>query len=173
MNIKIDDKPIDSINFLHPGRTAKLIIEGKDAGYFGEIHPKLILEKKSLKKVYLFSINNANLLGASTRKNRWIPIFKKYPTVPKIERDINFVFSKKFLISEITSQIRKTGKNLLEDVNLLDIFEDTKFGDDYISYTFRLSYRDKEKTLLDSDIKSIHSSIISKVEKCFKTKLRD
>ncbi len=88
-------------------------------------------------------------------------------------KGIYFVFSKKFLISEITSQIRKTGKNLLEDVNLLDVFEDTKFGDDHISYTFRLSYRDKDKTLLDSDITSIHLNIISNVEKCFNTKLRD
>jgi len=173
LNIKIEDNPTDSIDFLHPGRTAKLIIEGKDAGYFGEIHPKLILEKKSLKKVYLFKINVSNLLVASTRKNKWIPIYKQYPIVPKMERDINFVFSKKFLISDITSEIRKTGKNLLEDVYLIDVFDDIKFGEDYISYTFRLSYRDKEKTLLDSDIKSIHSSIISKVEKSFNTKLRD
>jgi len=173
LNIKIDDKPTDSIDFLHPGRTAKLIIEGKDAGYFGEIHPKLILDKKSLKKVYLFNINVSKLMRASTRKNKWIPIYKQYPIVPKMERDINFVFSKKFLISDITSQIRKTGKNLLEDVYLLDVFEDTKFGDDYISYTFRLSYRDKDKTLLDSDITSIHSNIISNVEKCFNTKLRN
>ncbi len=172
LNIKVDDKPTDNIDFLHPGRTAKLIIEGKDAGYFGEIHPKLILEKKSLKKVYLFSINVAKLLGASTRKNKWIPIFKQYPIVPKIERDINFVFSKKFLISDITSHIRKTGKNLLEDVNLIDVFEDIKLGKDQISYTFRLTYRDKDKTLLESDITSIHSNIISNVEKCFNTELR-
>jgi len=173
LNIKIEDKPTDSIDFLHPGRTAKIVIEGKDAGYFGEIHPKLILEKKSLKKVYLFNINVSNLLRASTRKNKWIPIYEQYPIVPKMERDINFVFSKKFLISEIISQIRKTGKNLLEDVNLIDVFEDTKIGDDHISYTFRLSYRDKDKTLLDSDITSIHSNIISNVEKCFNTKLRN
>ena len=172
LNIKVDDKPTNSIDFLHPGRTAKLFIEGKDAGYFGEIHPKLILDKTALKKVYLFSINVANLLGASTRKNKWIPIYKQYPIVPKMERDINFIFSKEHLISEITSEIRKTGKNLLEDVNLIDVFEDINFGEDFISYTFRLSYRDKDKTLLDSDISSIHSNIVSKVEKRFNTKLR-
>ncbi len=172
LNIKVDDKPTNSIDFLHPGRTAKLFIEGKDAGYFGEIHPKLILDKTALKKVYLFSINVANLLGASTRKNKWIPIYKQYPIVPKMERDINFIFNKEHLISEITSEIRKTGKNLLEDVNLIDVFKDINFGEDYISYTFRLSYRDKDKTLLDSDISSIHSNIVSKVEKRFNTKLR-
>ncbi len=172
LNIKVDDKPTNSIDFLHPGRTAKLFIEGKDAGYFGEIHPKLILDKTALKKVYLFSINVPNLLGASTRKNKWIPIYKQYPIVPKMERDINFIFSKEYLISEITSEIKKTGKNLLEDVNLIDVFEDINFGEDFISYTFRLSYRDKDKTLLDSDISSIHSNIVSKVEKRFNTKLR-
>ncbi len=172
LNIKVDDKPTNSIDFLHPGRTAKLFIEGKDAGYFGEIHPKLILDKTALKKVYLFSINVANLLCASTRKNKWIPIYKQYPIVPKMERDINFIFSKEHLISEITSEIRKTGKNLLEDVNLIDVFKDINFGEDFISYTFRLSYRDKDKTLLDSDISSIHSNIVSKVEKRFNTKLR-
>ena len=172
LKIKIEDKPTNSIDFLHPGRTAKLFIEGKDAGYFGEIHPKIILENKPLKKVYIFSINVAILLEAGTRNNKWLPIFKQYPIVPKMERDINFVFSKKYLIRDILLQIRKTGKNLLEDVNLIDVFEDIKLGDDYVSYTFRLTYRDKDKTLLDSDIKSIHSSIISKIENSFDTKLR-
>ena len=172
LKIKIEDKPTNSIDFLHPGRTAKLFIEGKDAGYFGEIHPKIILENKPLKKVYIFSINVAILLEAGTRNNKWLPIFKQYPIVPKMERDINFVFSKKYLIRDILLQIRKTGKNLLEDVNLIDVFEDIKLGDDYVSYTFRLTYRDKDKTLLDSDIKSIHSSIISKIENSFNTKLR-
>ena len=173
LNININDKPSNVIDFLHPGRAAKLLIEGKDAGYFGEIHPKLILEKKSLKNVYIFSLNIASLLSASTRKNKWIPLYKQYPVVPKMERDINFIFSKKYLISQITSEIRKTGKNLLEDVNLIDVFEDTNLGEDFISYTFRLSYRDKDKTLLDSDISLIHSNIISNVEKSFETKLRN
>ena len=172
LNIKIDDRPTDSIDYLHPGRTAKLFIEGKDAGYFGEIHPKLLLDKKALKKIYLFSINIPMLLGAATRKNKWIPVYKQYPIVPKMERDINFIFSKKYLINEITSQIRKAGKNLLEDVDLIDVFEDDNLGEDNISYTFRLSYRDKDKTLLDSDISTIHSNIISNVEKIFNTTLR-
>ena len=173
LNIKINDQPSNSFDFLHPGRTAKLFIEGKVAGYFGEIHPKFIFEKKALKKIYLFSLNVSNLLMASTRKNKWIPIYKQFPIVPKMERDINFIFNKKYLISEITSEIRKTGKNLLEDVNLIDVFEDANIGEDFISYTFRLSYRDKDKTLLDTDISSIHSNIVSKIEKCFNTNLRN
>ncbi len=173
LNLKIEDKPTDSIDFLHPGRCAKLFTEGNDIGYFGEIHPKLISNKKSLKKIYLFSIKIKNILKASTRKNKWIPIYSQYPTVPKIDRDINFIFNKKYLVSEIISQIKKSGKKLLENVNLIDIYEDDNFGNEFISYTFRLSYRDLTKTLLDSDIADLHKNIVSIIEDKFSTKLRD
>ena len=172
LNIKIEDKPTDSIHFLHPGRSSRLFVEGNDIGYFGEIHPKLISDKKVLKKMYLFSLKIKNTLKASTRKNKWIPIYKQFPTVPKIERDINFIFSKEFLVSEILSEIKKSGKKLLEEVNLIDVYEDNKLGKGFISYTFRLSYRDAQKTLLDSEIVELHENIIEIIENKFSTKLR-
>ncbi len=173
LNLKIEDKPTDSLDFLHPGRCSKLFTEGKEVGYFGEIHPNLISDKKALKKIYLFSIKINNILKASTRKNKWIPIYSQYPTVPKMERDINFIFNKKYLVSEIISLIKKSGKKLLEDVILIDIYDDNNFGKEYISYTFRLSYRDSERTLLDSDITDLHENIIKVIEDKFATKLRD
>ena len=173
LNISIEDKATDSIEFLHPGRSAKLFIEGKEAGYFGEIHPKLIKERKSLKKIFIFNLKVSYILDACTRKNKLIPVYKQFPIVPKMERDINFIFNKKYLINEIILQIRKSGKKLLEEVNLIDIFEDVNIGKEYISYTFRLSYRDSEKTLLDSDITKLHSNIISSIEDKFNTKLRE
>ncbi|ABM72159.1 Phenylalanyl-tRNA synthetase beta chain [Prochlorococcus marinus str. MIT 9515] len=172
LNISIEDKPTDSIDFLHPGRTAKLFTEGKEVGYFGEIHPKLVSNKKALKKMYLFSLKIPNILNACTRKNKWIPVYKQFPTVPKMERDINFIFNKKYLVNEIVSQIKKSGKKLLEEVNLIDVYDDNSFGNDFISYTFRLSYRDSEKTLLDSDIVDLHENIVEIIEKKFSTKLR-
>ncbi len=172
LNLSIEDKPTKTIDFLHPGKTSILFTEGNEVGYFGEIHPKLISEKKALKKLYLFSLKINNILKASTRKNKWIPVYRQYPTVPKMERDINFIFNKKYLVSEIVSQIKKSGKKLLEDVNLIDVYDDNNFGKEFISYTFRLSYRDSEKTLLDSDITNIHEGIVDAIEEKFLTKLR-
>ncbi len=173
LNLKIEDKSTETIDFLHPGRSTLLFTEGNEIGYFGEIHPKLISDKKALNKIYLFSLKINNILEASTRKNKWIPIYKQFPTVPKIERDINFIFNKKYSVSEIISQIKQSGKKLLEDVNLIDVYDDNSFGNKFTSYTFRLSYRDSEKTLLDSDIAVLHESIVKKIEKQFSTHLRD
>ena len=90
-----------------------------------------------------------------------------------MERDINFIFNKKYLVSEIISQIKKSGKKLLEDVNLIDVYDDSSFDKELISYTFSLSYRDSEKTLLDSDIAVLHDSIVEVIENKFSTKLRE
>ncbi len=172
LKISVIDKTTDKFDFLHPGRTALLLIEGKESGYFGQIHPKYNIDKNSLKNIYLFSIKLSNITEACTRKNKWNPIFLNYPTVPKIDRDINFIFKKKYCINEIITDIRKTGKKLLEDVNLVDIYSDESLGKDNISYTFRLSYRDNNKTLMDSDISEINSNIISKIETKFSAKIR-
>ena len=46
----------------------------------------------------------------------------------------------------------------MEDVNLIDVYDDDDFGKEFISYTFRLSYRDPDKTFLDTDIASLHNN---------------
>ena len=172
LKISIVDKTTEKFDFLHPGRSALLFIEGKESGYFGQIHPKFYIGKNVNKNIYLFSIKLTNISEACTRKNKWNPQFKNYPTVPKIERDINFIFNKKFFINDILTFIKKSGKKLLEDVNLVDIYSDESLGEDNISYTFRLSYRDHNKTLKDSDITELNLSIISNIEKKYTAKIR-
>ena len=172
LRISVIDKHTEKIKFLHPGRTALLFIEGKESGYFGQIHPKYSMEKFSHKNIYLFSINLQNISEACIRKNKWNPVFKTYPTVPKIKRDINLIFNKKYLINEIITSIRKSGKKLLEDVNLVDIYSDESLGKDNISYTFRLTYRDQNKTLKDTDINDLNNNIISNIEKKYSAKIR-
>ena len=90
-----------------------------------------------------------------------------------MDRDINLIFNKQYLIAEIISHIKKSGKSLLEEVNLIDIFVDENLGKDFISYTFRLTYRDSEKTLLESDIAKIHTNILTSLESKYKAKLRN
>ena len=172
LKISIIDKTTDKIDFLHPGRTALLFIEGKESGYFGQIHPRYNMEKNFPKNIYLFSIKLSIISEACTRKNTWNPVFKTYPIVPKIERDINLIFNKKYLINEIITSIRRNGKKLLEDVNLVDIYSDESLGKDNISYTFRLSYRDSNKTLKDSDISELNANIIANIESKYKAKIR-
>ena len=60
----------------------------------------------------------------------------------------------------------------MEDVNLVDIYSDESLGKDNISYTFRLTYRDQNKTLKDTDINDLNNNIISNIEKKYSAKIR-
>ena len=172
LNVSVTDKPTNKYKYLHPGRNSILIIEGREAGYFGQINPKFIADKRSLRNIYLFSIDIDKLLMAATRTNKWTPTFKDYPIVPKIERDINFIFSKEYLVSDILHTIKKLGKTILEEVKLIDIYNDDNLGEKFISYTFRLSYRDKEKTLVENDVAEVNELIIKNIENKFSATLK-
>ena len=60
----------------------------------------------------------------------------------------------------------------MEDVNLVDIYSDESLGKDNISYTFRLSFRDQNKTLKDSDVSELNAEIISNIENKYSAKIR-
>ena len=101
-----------------------------------------------------------------------IPIYKNYPTVPKSNRDINLIFNRKYTISEILNHIRKSGKKIMENVSLIDIYTDESLGLNNVSYTFRLSYRNPDKTLTEVEITEVHENIIKSIENKFSAKLK-
>ena len=77
-----------------------------------------------------------------------------------------------YFVEDIISHIKKTGKKILEDVLLIDIYSDENIGKDNINYTFRLIYRDIAKTLKDSDIQETHIKLLKSVESKYSSKQR-
>ena len=172
LGIEISDKQLNKMEFMHPGRTCELFLEGKSIGFFGQIHPSLS-EKYDLKdESYLFNIDYDSLIKATTRKSNWTRIYKEYPTVPSMERDIAIIHSKKYSSSEIINLIKKSGRPLLEKVELIDRYEGSSIPKESISQAFRLRYRDTKKTLAEEDINPIHEKIRKALKEKLKAELR-
>ena len=167
LDIEITDKQQKNKLFMHPGRTSELFVEGKSIGFFGQIHPSLSEKYDVIKETYLFNLDFASLLKAATRKSNWTKLFKEYPTVPSMERDIALIHSKKYSSLEIINLIKKSGRPLLEKVELIDRYEGSSIPEDSISQAFRIRYRDTKKTLVEEDINPIHE----KIRKALKEKL--
>ena len=69
--------------------------------------------------------------------------------------------------------IRELGGDLIEEVSLLDKFENqAKFGADKISYTYRIIYRSTEKTLETAEIEPIQNKITEETKKQFRAEIR-
>ena len=99
--------------------------------------------------------------------------FKEVSKYPPITRDISFVVAKDFVPNNYFDLIRDLGGNLVEEVALLDHYDDaTKFGSDKTSYTYRIVYRSNERTLQIGEIDPIQGKIVLETVKQFDARIR-
>jgi cytidyltransferase-like protein len=89
--------------------------------------------------------------------------FQEVSKFPPVIRDISFVVSKDFVPNNYFDLIREIGKDLVEQVELLDKYENAqKFGPDRLSYTYRVVYRSPEKTLKAEEVEPLHNKLYEK-----------
>lgn len=101
--------------------------------------------------------------------NKYVEVSK----YPPITRDICFVVDKSFIPNNYFDLIRDIGGNLVEEVKLIDKYEDAeKFGDNKISYTYRIIYRSNDRTLLSAEVDKIQKEIYEETAKQFNAELR-
>jgi phenylalanyl-tRNA synthetase beta chain len=172
LRLPLEDRPSTANSLLHPGRAAELTIEGRPAGWFGQLHPALAEELDLPAATYLFQLELPPLLAAATRRNRWKPAFAPFPTVPASERDLALVVPSSVSSASLLNAIRKAGKPLLEQAELVDRFEGSQVGEGFCSQAFRLRYRDPERTLTDEVVEGAHQKVRQALEKQFKAQLR-
>lgn len=99
--------------------------------------------------------------------------FKDVSKYPPIIRDISFVVKNDFIPNDYFDLVRETAPGLVEEVELLDKYENVeKFGDEKISYAFRITYRSLERTLVSSEIDELHKKIEEATKKTFSAQIR-
>lgn len=94
--------------------------------------------------------------------------FKEVSKYPAVTRDISFVVGRDFVPNDYFDLIRDLGGDLVEEVKLLDKYEDPeKFGADRVSYTYRTVYRSMERTLTSEEVDKVHKEIEERTKKEF------
>ncbi len=172
LRIEVKDEPLINDQTLHPGRASKLFIENSPVGRFGQLHPSVCSEIGIPDDCYIFEIQMESIINASTRRAKWSPIFKPYPTVPYMERDITVVVSDKCTASQLIQAIKKAGKKLIENVELIDQFKGEGIGKNKYSKTFRIRYRSEKETLTEEILAPIHENVRQYLNKSFELELR-
>ncbi|MCX5950748.1 MAG: phenylalanine--tRNA ligase subunit beta [Cyanobacteria bacterium] len=177
LGLGLEDRPaLDQgaapADLLHPGRSAQLIFEGRPLGWFGQLHPAQARELDLPDGTYLFELPLAPLLAAAIRPRRWQPSFAPFATVPPSERDLALVVPRSVTAAELLAAIRKAGKPLLEQAELLDRYEGAQVEEGCCSQAFRLRYRAPDRTLTDGEVDAAHQKVVTSLESRFDARLR-
>jgi phenylalanyl-tRNA synthetase beta chain len=172
LQIVTEDRVLRDQPLLHPGRASVVLVEGRPAGWFGQLHPEQAELQDLPAATYLFQLEMAAVLTAATRRNRWQPSFSPFPTVPASERDLALLVPTWTRSTDLLQVIRKAGRPLLEQVELIDRYEGAQVGEGQCSQAFRLRYRDPKRTLTDADVEQAHSRIREALERQLGAQLR-
>ncbi|EXX87928.1 phenylalanyl-tRNA synthase subunit beta [Paenibacillus darwinianus] len=160
-----------SIDQLHPGRTAALVLETaggrKQIGYVGQVHPALQLQE-DLVDTYVFELELEPLYEHADSAIRQKPL----PRYPAIERDIAVVLDRRVEAGRLTGEIRSAAGELLESVQVFDVYTGGKLGEDKKSVAVSLVYRHPERTLTDEEVTERHTAVVERLGQSFGAELR-
>lgn len=144
----------------HPGKTAALMIGNKKVGVLGEVHPDVSENYGVDENCYLAELNLDLLFEyAKTDKK-----YKALPKFPAVTRDIALLVDDEILVQEIEDTIRRAGGNLVEKVELFDIYKGAQIPEGKKSIAYAIAYRDEKKTLTDNDVNKVHDKILRSLE---------
>ena len=161
MDINLDFLPSTSQPAgFHPKKTADIIYNGVKIGHIGAVHPK-VMQKYDLADTYIFEFELDSIISRDAYVNRFVSI----PKFPTVTRDIALLCKKEVTSKEITDLIKQTGKKMLTDVTVFDVYEGANIGENMKSIAISLTFQDPEKTLETQDVDKKVNSILGRLER--------
>ncbi|MCI1579401.1 MAG: phenylalanine--tRNA ligase subunit beta [Clostridium beijerinckii] len=153
----------------HPGKTAKIVVGRTNAGTLGEVHLD-VCENYGLDVPCYVAELDLDVLYENADMDKK---YKALPKFPAVTRDIALLVDDSLLVQEIDDTIKRAGGNLVEKVELFDIYKGKQIPDGKKSIAYAIWYRDENKTLTDKDVNKVHEKILKSLEYKLGATLRD
>ncbi|MDE7332379.1 MAG: phenylalanine--tRNA ligase subunit beta [Lachnospiraceae bacterium] len=160
MKKKTTYDPESGKTFLHPGRQADIVYDGRKVGYLGEVHPIVCRNYDIGTKVYVAVLDMPLIVERATFDRKYEGI-AKYPAV---SRDISMVVPGNILAGQIEAMIEQRGGKILESYQLFDIYEGEQIKDGFKSVAYSIVFRAKDRTLEENDITGAMKKILNGLE---------
>ena len=152
--------PTDKKPFLHPGRQADVIYQGKTIGFLGEVHPAVMDNYGLGEKTYVAVLDMPQIVEMASFDRKYTGI-ARYPAVT---RDISMIVPKEISAGAIEAVIEQRGGKLLEGYHLFDIYEGAQILSGFKSMAYSISFRANDRTLEESDITAAMKKIWNGLE---------
>ena len=141
----------------HPGRCAKVTVDGVDVGVMGQVHPLVAKNYGIDVEVYCAEIDFSKLFGLRLPDVTYTPL-PKYPTV---SRDLSVICDESVTVAQAEDVITAAAGKLLRGVKLFDIYRGTGVPEGKKSMAFSLALRADDRTLTDADSEAVISKVLT------------
>ncbi len=149
---------------IHPGISAKILIDKEEIGIIGRVHPNI--EKDD---VYVCEFSMTKLYNKEVKPIK----YKESNKYPYISKDLAFVVDRDITNDTITETIKKSGGRLLTNIEVFDIYTGNGINENEKSVAYNLKFEDSTRTLTDEEVMGIFNKIINDVETKLNAKVRN
>jgi phenylalanyl-tRNA synthetase beta chain len=140
--------------FLHPGRTASVMVDGARVGWLGELHPAVAAEW-DLGQVAAFEVDLDAAIAAVPGPVR----YADYTSFPEVRQDLAVVVPAATPAGTVVAVVREAGGPLLAAAEVFDVYRGAQIGEDEVSLALRLAFRSPERTLTDEEVAERRAAI--------------
>lgn len=145
-----------TVPFLHPGKSANVLLDGEAIGYVGEMAPSSMRELDVARKIQIFEILLEPLFIRSRKERSFRPL----PRYPYIERDLSIVVERNCSGDKIKHLISRLGHDIISSVILFDLYRGESIPEGRQSMTFRIRYQSEDRTLTDEEVQQVHDRVV-------------
>jgi phenylalanyl-tRNA synthetase beta chain len=141
---------------LRPGRTARVLVEGAQVGWIGELHPA-VAERFDIKgpSVAVAEIDLDPILAKAADRKPTRPV----PVYPPVREDLAFVLDRAVPVARVLEIIKAAGGSMLASAALFDEYTGEQVGAGKRSLAFSLTYQAPDRTLTDEDARKIRERV--------------
>jgi phenylalanyl-tRNA synthetase beta chain len=150
----------------HPGRCAELRVGDWPVGHAGELHPKVIEALGLPKRTCAMELD---LDALPIQKHRPAPLVSPYPPVLL---DVALVIDSSVPAAEVAEALRSSGGDLLEDLQLFDVYTGEQVGEGKRSLAYALRFRAADRTLTSEEATAAKEAAVAVVAERFGATLR-
>jgi phenylalanyl-tRNA synthetase beta chain len=143
---------------LHPGRTGRVLIDGRDVASIGAVDPRLLGEFGIDARVYAGFMRIADLPAFV------VPRFKAPSRFPAIERDLALIVSKEIPAMDVAHAVREGGDGVLAGVQVFDEYRGPQIEADKKSIAVRIVLQRDDATLTDAEADAHIRTILATLE---------
>ena len=141
----------------HPGRCARVTIDGMDVGVLGQVHPLVAKNYGIESEVYCAEISFTKLLALQLPDATYTPL----PKYPSVSRDLAVVCGEDITVAQAEDVITAAAGKLLREIRLFDIYRGPGVPAGKKSMAFSLVLRADDRTLTDTDSETVVSKVLS------------
>jgi hypothetical protein len=153
----------------HPGRCARIVSGDIELGIMGEAHPNVCENYGINTRVYMAELFFEHIIRTLDRKT----VYKPLPKYPATSRDIALVVDENVEVAYIEKVIREHASEILEAIELFDIYRGEQIDESKKSLAFTLTYRSEKGTLTDEEVLCVHEKVLEALAEKANAKLRD